>query len=143
MRVKDILEQKGTKVLTVQGTANVHEALSILVKQNIGALVVVDEKGKIKGILTERDITRECYQRGEKVIKTPISEIMTQKLIVGRLDDEIDYIMGIMTKNRIRHIPIVANDELKGLISIGDVVKAQLDDREYENRYLKDYMFGQ
>ena len=143
MRVKDILEQKGTKVLTVQGTANVHEALSILVKQNIGALVVVDEKGKIKGILTERDITRECYRRGEKVIKTPISEIMTQKLIVGRLDDEIDYIMGIMTKNRIRHIPIVANDELKGLISIGDVVKAQLDDREYENRYLKDYMFGQ
>ncbi len=142
MKVKDILNQKGTRVLTIQSDQTVRDALGILVQERIGALVVLGKKGEIAGIVSERDIIRECHSRGRDWESRKISDIMTSKLLVGRLDDEIDYVMGIMTKNRVRHLPIVSDQKLAGLISIGDVVKAQLDDKEYENRYLKDYMFG-
>ena len=120
----------------------VRDALSVLVNQKIGALLVFDEKEKIVGILSERDIMRECFTSPKSFDLIPISNVMTKKVIVGKPDDKVEYIMGIMTQNRVRHIPIVADGKLEGLISIGDAVKAQLQHSEYENQYLKEYMFG-
>lgn len=142
MKVKDILEKKGSQVWTVRADTTVHEALGILVQHRIGALLVLGEKGEITGIVSERDMIRECYQNISQVKQTPVGQIMTKNLIVGTPDDEMEYIMGIMTNNRIRHIPIVCEGKLQGIISIGDAVKAQLHDSQYENRYLRDYLFG-
>ncbi len=142
MRVKDILEKKGRHVWTIQDTSTIHEALGILVSHGIGALVVLGKNQQIAGIVSERDIIRECYKNHRQIETMLVGQAMTTKLIVAAPEDKIDYIMGVMTKNRIRHIPILHNGMLYGMISIGDVVKAQLQSTEYENHYLKDYMFG-
>jgi CBS domain-containing protein len=142
MKVKDILEKKGTQVWTVEQKATVHDALGKLMEHRIGALIVLNEKGEVAGIISERDIIRESHRNAHQLDSLKVEQAMSKKLIVGALEDEIDYIMGIMTNNRIRHIPIIHQGKLHGMISIGDVVKAQLQDKEYENRYLKDYIYG-
>jgi CBS domain-containing protein len=142
MEVQEVLKHKGSDVLTVKPTQVVSEALAIMIKQKIGALLVVGDRNEIAGIISERDILRETHQEPEQFGKKPIKSVMTKKLIVASPTDKIDYLMGIMTNNRIRHIPIVVKGKLYGLLSIGDVVKALLQDSEYENQYLKEYMFG-
>ena len=142
MKVKDILSSKGSQVWTVKATTTIHEVLGSLVTHAIGALIVMDEQAKIAGIVSERDIIRECYRNGRQIEQTPVEKIMSRDLIVCSPEDELDYIMGIMTKNRIRHVPVVVGGKLEGIISIGDIVKAQLLNTEYENHYLKDYLFG-
>jgi CBS domain-containing protein len=140
MKIRDILRGKGTEVATISPEATIHEAMTILVSRRIGSLVVTDEKRKIVGIITERDILRECTARSERIKETLVREVMTTDLIIGVPDDEVSYVMGIMTQNRIRHLPVMADEHLEGLISIGDVVKAQLEETEFENRYLKDFI---
>jgi CBS domain-containing protein len=140
MKIRDILHHKGGTVVTIQSQATIHEAMTMLVTHHIGALVVVDDHSRIVGIITERDILRECASRSEQVKATRVREVMTTNLIIGVPEDEVGYVMGIMTHNRIRHLPIIASDRLEGIISIGDVVKAQLEETEFENRYLKDYL---
>jgi CBS domain-containing protein len=140
MKIRDILHHKGRTVVTVQPGAAIHEAMTLLVTHHIGALVVVDDPDRIVGIITERDILRECAFRSDQVKTTQVREVMTTNLIIGVPEDEVSYVMGIMTHNRIRHLPIIASDCLEGIISIGDVVKAQLEETEFENRYLKDYL---
>jgi CBS domain-containing protein len=140
MKIRDILCGKGAQVVTIGPDATIHDAMTALVVHRIGSLVVLDQKGKIAGIITERDILRECAARSEHVKETTVREVMTTDLIIGLSDDEIGYVMGIMTHNRIRHLPIMTGERLEGLISIGDVVKAQLEETEFENRYLKDYI---
>jgi len=140
VKIRDILRSKGTAVVTTRPDATIHEAMTLLVTHRIGSLVVTDEPGKIVGLITERDILRECAARSERVKATRVQEVMTTNLIIGVLDDEVGYVMGIMTQNRIRHLPIMAGEHLEGIISIGDVVKAQLEETEFENRYLKDYI---
>ncbi len=142
MKVKDLLEKKGNQVWTIRETQTIYEVLGVLVEKKIGALVTVDEKDETVGIVSERDIIRECFRNSKNIHTTQVKEIMTRRLIVGSPGDDLDYIMGIMTKNRIRHVPILSEGKRQGIISIGDVVKAQLHYKEYENRYLKDYMFG-
>ena len=142
MKVKDILSKKGSQVWTVKTTATIHEVLGSLVTHAIGALIVLDDVNRIAGIISERDIIRECYKNTRQAENTPVEKIMSRNLIIGSPEDELDYIMGIMTKNRIRHVPVVVGGKLEGIISIGDIVKAQLTNSEYENHYLKDYLFG-
>jgi CBS domain-containing protein len=140
MKIRDILRHKGTTVVTIRPQATIHDAMTILVAHHIGSLVVTNDHDKIVGIITERDILRECAARSEQVKETPVRQVMTTNLIIGVPDDDIGYVMGIMTNNRIRHLPIIDGEHLEGLISIGDVVKAQLEETEFENRYLKDYI---
>ena len=142
MKVRDILESKGTHVWTIQETATILDVLGLLTQHRIGALVVLDKKDQVVGIITERDIIHQCQKDSKHVETTSVKDVMSRKLIIGHMDDAIDYIMGVMTNNRIRHIPIMTGSKLEGMISIGDVVKAELQDQEYENKYLKDYMFG-
>lgn len=140
MKIRDLLRGKGTAVVTIRPEATIHDAMTMLVNHRIGSLVVTDEQGRIIGIITERDILRECAARSEQVKNTRVQEVMTTNPSIGVPDDEVGYVMGIMTNNRIRHLPIMAGERLEGIISIGDVVKAQLEETEFENRYLKDYI---
>ena len=140
--VNELLKMKGSQVLTVYETNTVEDAMALLVEHNIGSLVVLDGQHKIAGIITERDIMRKCYRRGVDFFKMKVSETMTGKddLIVGMIEDRLDYIMQVMTQNRIRHVPIIDGERLLGMLSIGDVVKAQLDAVQAENHYLRDFL---
>lgn len=142
MKVKDILKGKGTKVATVGAEDTVYHAIKKLVEKNIGSLLVVDEKGAIAGIITERDILKECDQRLQSLGETKVGDVMTKKLIVASPEDDVDYVENIMTENRIRHLPIVSGEKLEGIISIGDLVNVQRAQCKVENRYLKAYISG-
>jgi CBS domain-containing protein len=140
MKVKDILHGKGTAVATIPADATLHDALKLLVKLRIGSLVVTDGHNPLVGIITERDLLQECAAHTDGLRKMTVREIMRTNPIIGVPEDEVAYVMGIMTHNRIRHLPILEGERLAGLISIGDVVKAQLEAVEFENRYLRDYI---
>jgi CBS domain-containing protein len=142
MKVKDVLKDKGSAVATIGVEKTIYDAVKNLMEKNIGSLLVVDEKGAVCGIITERDILRECDQRYELLKQTKVKEAMSKQLIVASPEDEIDYVEDIMTQNHIRHLPIISGGKLEGLISIGDVVKLQRGECKVENRYLKDYITG-
>jgi CBS domain-containing protein len=143
MKVEKILETKGQEVFSVHIDAIVSDALIILNEKNIGALMVLDSDRNIQGIVTERDIMRRCYHSQSNVKGLAIKDVMTQreKLIVARADDDINDLMGAMTQNRVRHIPVVdEHDKVMGMVSIGDIIKAMLKDKDYQIRHLKDYI---
>ncbi len=142
MKVREILEKKGRRVVTCHVDNSLLEALAIFSANKIGSLLAVDSNDQIQGIIAPRDILLIVLNDMEKIKDLKVHEIMTRDLIVASLDDDIDYIQAIMTENRIRHVPILEGPELKGLISIGDVVKAQVREKEVENRYLKEYIEG-
>ena len=140
MKLRDILRVKGHHVYTVRPDQTVQDAVQILMQHRVGALLVEDAERRAVGIITERDVLRECVVCAAELSHVPVREAMTRDLIIGVPDDEIGYTMGIMTQNRIRHLPVMDGDHVAGMISIGDVVKATLDETEYENRYLKEYI---
>jgi CBS domain-containing protein len=143
MKVEKILEGKPSKVFSVHVEAIVSDALSILNEKNIGALMVLDSASNIQGIVTERDIMRRCYHSQTNVKGLAIKDVMTprEKLIVARAEDDINDLMGAMTQNRVRHIPVVdEHDKVMGMVSIGDIIKAMLKDKDYQIRHLKDYI---
>ena len=115
-----------------------YELLSADVKVSMAHALML---GKV-GIISERDIVRGCHQSLKKLETLPVSELMTRKVIIASLEDDINDIMAIMTEKRIRHIPVMTEGELQGIISIGDVVKSLLQDSEHRIRYLKEYMYG-
>lgn len=140
MKVKDILAAKGNRVVTIERNTSVIDAMSIFSANRIGSLLIVDKNNTILGIIGARDVLMAVVNHLEKVKMMTVEEIMTTNLIVGTEDDSVDYILAVMTENRIRHIPVMNGKELKGMVSIGDVVKALLTEKDVENRYLKDYI---
>jgi CBS domain-containing protein len=140
MRLRNVLRHKGSEVVTIGPERTVHDAICEMNRHKIGAVVVTDETGEIQGIVTERDILRMCM--AGKECPALVSEIMTTDLVIVVPDDTLDYAMGVMTSNRIRHLPVVDEGRLAGIISIGDLVKSHLSEAEYENRMLKDYIRG-
>ncbi|MBI5566663.1 MAG: CBS domain-containing protein [Chloroflexi bacterium] len=131
MQISNILAKKGSDVATIAPAQTIREALALLVGKRIGALVVVDEAGKVVGLLSERDIIREAAQN-EALFGQPVSSIMTQDVIVARPGDDLKAVEKTMTERRFRHLPIMDRGELVGIVSIGDVVKAALDEYEGE-----------
>jgi CBS domain-containing protein len=142
MKVKDILREKGSAVRTIGPDRFISDAIQELIRHKIGALLVVDEAGTILGILTERDILRVCETQSLRLGQIPVRQEMTKDLLIGLPDDDVNYVMNIMTQKRIRHVPIVSEGRLVGLVSIGDVTKARLDQAEFEARHLYDYITG-
>jgi len=140
MKAKDILATKGNRVVTVEKECSVIDAMSIFSANRIGSLLVQDKDGTILGIIGARDVLMAVINHLEEIKNLTVDKIMTSDLIVGTPDDKVDYLMAIMTENRIRHIPIFEGKDLKGLISIGDVVKSQMKEKDVENKYLKDYI---
>ena len=131
MQISTILAKKGSTVFTVKPDQTVREAVALLVDQRIGAVVVVDETGRPVGILSERDVVRELA-RTENVLNEPISRVMTIDVIIARPGDDTKAVSKTMTVKRFRHLPVMEHHELVGIVSIGDVVKAQLDEYEGE-----------
>ncbi|MBA3946099.1 MAG: CBS domain-containing protein [Herpetosiphonaceae bacterium] len=129
MKLQTILATKGTKVFTIRPEQQVKEAINMLVEHNIGALVVVDEDSRPIGIISERDVIHVAAHN-DKVLAQMIGEVMTKKLITCTAHDDIHAVAQTMTDRRIRHLPIVEDGKLVGILSIGDVVKAQL--QEYQ-----------
>ncbi|MGE5558666.1 MAG: CBS domain-containing protein [Bacillota bacterium] len=142
MKVRNLLAKKGAHVETIGPETTVFEALCVLKLKHIGSLMVLSGE-KVLGIVTERDILNECFERSDALRQRKVKDIMTKDIIIGVPDDTLDYVMGIMTQNRIRHLPIIDDGHLTGLISIGDVVKYLLDEKEMENKYMRDYISGE
>jgi len=142
MKVKDILKTKGPEVFTIGREKTLGDAVKVLVNNNIGVLLVLDENAQTVGILSERDILRAVYHQPLDFHLNPVYEHMTGRIIVVEPDDDVHYVKKIMTENRIRHLPVFQAKILTGIISIGDVVKSQLSDFQTENKYLMDYITG-
>lgn len=142
MKVKDILAEKGTRVVTVNQEATVSEALQTFAANRVGSLLVLDDKGGIVGIIGARDALMAVVRACDEIRKTKVKEIMTKNIIIGTIEDELDNVEVVMTENRIRHLPIIEEQKLAGIVSLGDVVKAQLKHVHVENRYLKEYIVG-
>ncbi|OGR17404.1 MAG: hypothetical protein A2X81_15055 [Desulfobacterales bacterium GWB2_56_26] len=140
MKVKDILAQKGSRVITIEKDISVLDAMKIFPANRVGSLIVVDKHNEILGIIAARDVLMAVINHLDQIKTMAVEEIMTTNLIIGTEEDSIEYLQAIMTENRIRHIPILEGRKLKGLISIGDVVKALMTEKDVENRYLKDYI---
>jgi len=141
MRVWEILRQKPVGTHTISPDHSVQDAVRTLVEHNIGALPVCDRYGNLVGIITERDVLRLAARDDwQEIAARKVSEVMTRDLVIGLPEDRVDDVMHVMTEKRIRHLPILDEHRLVGIISIGDVVKAQLDASSTEIRYLRDYM---
>ncbi|RME72684.1 MAG: CBS domain-containing protein [Chloroflexi bacterium] len=126
MNIATILATKGKKVITVEPDHKIREAVKLLVQHNIGALVVVNKEQQPVGIISERDIVRNLA-RHENLLDQPVSAIMTRHLITGIPQDDVYTVANTMTERRIRHLPVLEQGKLIGIVSIGDIVKAQRD----------------
>lgn len=141
MKVIDLLKEKKSGVKTISPDKILKQALRSMIENKVGSLIVTEGKNIPTGIITERDILR-YIDRMDNWEETVIGDIMTKELIIGLLDDDVEVIMEFMTKNYFRHVPILDGRELVGIISIGDIIKAQLKDIKINNRFLSDYIAG-
>ncbi|MGQ9820006.1 MAG: CBS domain-containing protein [Candidatus Kapaibacteriales bacterium] len=142
MKVKDILKYKGPEVFTIGEEKTLKDVVHILAANRIGVLLVLSSEGKITGIISERDIVRALDSNPDNWNNMKVKDVMTRQVIVVEPEDELSYVEQIMTQNRCRHVPVIQNKILVGLISIGDVVKAMSNETNVENKYLKDYISG-
>jgi CBS domain-containing protein len=139
MTVRAILDTKGHEVECIQPGAKLSAAVKTLGEKRIGA-VLVTNLGRIEGILSERDIVRVLGERGAAVLEEPVSNVMTRKVVSCRQSDTVSAIMEMMTLGKFRHLPVVEDGKLAGLISIGDVVKWRVQEYEREQEALRDYI---
>lgn len=139
MRIADVLRSKGTEVATIDPTATVAELLAKLAENNIGAMVVLGDDGVV-GIVSERDIVRRLHERGADALRAPVSEIMTTDVATCTPDETVDHLTVLMTERRIRHVPVMFNGRLAGIVSIGDVVKSRMNELEHAQEQLEAYI---
>jgi CBS domain-containing protein len=140
MNVEAILKTKGAKVVTITPETAVGEATKILKRARIGALVVSDDGTKVQGILSERDIVGAMGDPTKRsgLLKKPVASLMTREVLTCLPEDTVEKCMGLMSERRVRHLPVVREDRLIGLISIGDVVKCRLEELESEAGFLRE-----
>ncbi len=142
MNVDAILRAKGDTVTLVTPQASIAEAVAVLRRDGIGALVVSRDGATVDGILSERDIIHGLARLGPRLLEATVEQLMTRRVFTCTPRDSIADLMAEMTKRRIRHIPVLQDGELAGIISIGDVVKARLDEMEYETSSLRSFIAG-
>ena len=140
--VRQLLARKGHSVHTIRPDASVLEALQLMAQYDVGALVVLGEGGEVVGLLSERDYARKVILRGKQSSETRVDEIMEEKPVTIRSVQSIDDCMLLMTERRTRHLPVVENGQIAGVISIGDVVKEMLADRDDTIEELAQYIQG-
>ena len=140
MKLEHVLQSKGNAVETVRPSATVTELLAKLAQFNIGALVVSDDGQTVVGIVSERDVVRWLHQQGADVLRRPVAEIMSDIAVTCTPDDPVDDLAALMTDNRVRHVPVLADGRLAGIVSIGDVVKRRMDELAAERQQLRAYI---
>ncbi len=140
MKISAILAQKGSAVATIQPGAAIADAVAELTRHNIGALVVSSDGNTVEGIVSERDVVRVLDKLGEGVLGRPVRTIMSADVQTCAPDDTIEDLMVTMTERRFRHLPVVEDGVLAGMMSIGDVVKARIGELENDRKLLEDYI---
>jgi CBS domain-containing protein len=140
MNVSTILRQKGRAVTTSPPSTTLLEVASKLAAKRIGAIVVVDAHGEVRGIISERDIIRALATDGAACLSRPVSETMTRQVVTCQETDTLDELMAMMTARRFRHLPVVTDGALVGIVSIGDVVKHHVAEVEMEATAMRDYI---
>jgi len=142
MLVRDVLESKGGRIVTIDCEATVTEAIAKLVQNNIGSLPVLDHEEHLIGIFSERDVLRLIHNRGEGFGRLRMSDVMTRDPVTCNLDDDVDDVMGKMSERHIAKVPVTNGAQLVGVVSVGDVVKAVHDKVNTENQHLISYIHG-
>lgn len=142
MLIRDVLKQKKDDMYTIRDSALIMEAVNTMNEKHIGALLVMDTKENLVGIITERDIMRNL---GKCIEGKNVDTIMSprEKLLIAHAEDDIHFALNVFTKNKIRHLPVLDREnKIKGIISIGDTTRALMNDKEFENKSLMDYITG-
>ena len=139
--IKHVLEEKGSTVWSVKSSDTVYDALKLFADKNIGAVLVMDE-GKLSGIFTERDYARKVILKAKSSKDTTVGELMSREVFYLSPSDTVDDCMAIMTDKHVRHVPVLENGRVAGLISIGDVVKQTISAQEFTIQQLKKYISG-
>jgi CBS domain-containing protein len=139
MRIADVLRGKGGAVVTINPEATVAELLAGLAEHNIGAMVVAGSDG-LKGIVSERDVVRQLHAHGASLLSQPVEQIMTSMISTCTKSDTVDSLTLLMTEHRVRHVPVLEDGKLIGIVSIGDVVKTRMEELESEHEQLQSYI---
>jgi CBS domain-containing protein len=139
MRIADVLRGKGGAVVTINPDATVTELIAGLAEHNIGAMVVAAPDG-VKGIVSERDVVRQMHTHGASVLSLPVEKIMTSMVSTCCKEDSVDSLTLLMTEHRVRHVPVLEDGQLIGIVSIGDVVKTRMQELESEHEQLQSYI---
>jgi CBS domain-containing protein len=142
LRVSMILDRKGTDVHTIRADAMLLAAADALREHNIGALVVSADGASVDGIVSERDVVRHLARYGTGAVKRTVADVMTSDVTTCEMETTVDELSALMTQRRIRHVPVVQDQRLVGIVSIGDVLKARLDELEVRNSTLEEYVTG-
>ncbi|QLY28414.1 CBS domain-containing protein [Nocardia huaxiensis] len=142
MRISEILRRKGNDVVTIAPDATVRDLLRLLSIQNVGAVIVSPDNTLIAGIVSERDIVRRLHTEGADLLDRPVSAIMTAAVHTCSPSDQVATLNHTMTEHRIRHLPVLDNGRMIGIVSIGDVVKSQISELETEREHLVRYLHG-
>jgi CBS domain-containing protein len=140
MHVERILSLKGNDVISVATNETIGVAANILSENRIGAILIRDDDGFVRGVLSERDIVRGLADMGPRCLETGVAELMTRDVVFCGPEDDIDTIMAIMTNRRIRHLPVMQDNQLLGIISIGDVVKFRIEEIKSEADAMRQYI---
>lgn len=139
--VRQILQEKGGNIWSITPDTLVYDALKLMAEKEVGALLVL-EGGRLVGIISERDYARKVILKGKSSLDTPVKEIMTQKVIYVRPELTVEECMALMTEKHIRHLPVLEGDELVGVVSIGDLVKADIEAKVFMIKQLENYITG-
>jgi CBS domain-containing protein len=140
VQISQLLRRKGREVATIDGSESVRTALGLLADKGIGAIVVSSDGSHIDGIISERDVARGLHTHGAGLLAEPVSSVMTAQVHTCSPQMSVHDLARTMTDHRVRHVPVVEDDALVGIVSIGDVVKARLDELEEERKQLVDYI---
>ncbi len=140
MLVSTILKEKGTGVVTTRPETNLAEVANMLTRERIGAVVITDERNQVVGIISERDIVNGLSEHGTSLLELEVSKFMTRDVYTCVATDNMNELRREMTSRRIRHIPVVEDGRLAGIVSIGDVVKNRVDELENETQQLREYI---
>ena len=139
MRIADVLRAKGSAVATITPQTSVGGLLNEMVLHNIGAMVVVSPDGLV-GVVSERDVVRKLHEHGAELLRRPVSDIMSTSVATCAPGDSVDSLSVLMTRNRVRHVPVIDHGRLAGIVSIGDVVKTRMEELESEHQQLQAYI---
>ncbi len=142
MLVRDLLKSKNREIITATAETGINDAMGLLIDNDISCLPVLSSTGKLEGIVSDKDIFHLIFEHRTDFKNYRVSDVMSKDLLVGLVDDNVNYVASMMTKNHVRHIPIVERDKLIGMISQSDIVKTQMKRMTVENRYLKLYFDG-
>jgi CBS domain-containing protein len=140
VHITQLLRRKGSDVATIDGAESVRTALAMLADRGVGALVVSSDGRTIDGIMSERDVVRALHERGAALLAEPVSSVMTAEVVTCVPGAGVEELARTMTDHRVRHVPVVDGEALVGIVSIGDVVKARLDELENERAHMVDYI---